>query len=374
MKTKVVSLLLASALAAGAITGCGGSGTGNAASSSEESAGSEVSSAAEASSASEEAEEEAQEAPAADAIELKMSLTPAETSIWMVAANSFKEEIEEKTEGRYTISIYPSEQLAGGDLVKGVEMVLTGSTDIGMNSVMNMSSFDSRLTVTSMPWLFSEGYDSVEEYVFNGEGGDAIKEIVSELGAVPLAIGDNGFRQLTNNVTPITSPEDLSGLKIRTPANTMYIDLFTLFGADPTSMNFSEVYTALQNGTIDGQENPLDTINSAQIQEVSDYLTMWYYSYDMFVLSVSQNVWDSLSDEDKEIFQTAADNACQKEIEQYRANEDEILAQFQESGLEIAELTADQIKAFQDAAAPIYETYREDIGDDLFAKFGYTFE
>ena len=252
-------------------------------------------------------------------------------------------------------------------------MLLTGSTDIALNSVMNTSSFDPRLTVTSMPWIFENGYDSVDEYVFNGEGADAIKDIFTELGAVPLAIGDNGFRQITNNVRPITTPEDLDGLKVRTPANSMYIDLFTLFGADPTSMNFSEVYTSLQNGTIDGQENPYDTIRSAQIQEVSKYLTEWNYSYDMFVFSLSQKLWDSLSDEDKEIFQTAAEEACQKEIETYRENEASIADEFEEAGVEITKLTDDQIQTFKDAAAPIYESYKDDIGEDLFAKFGYTF-
>lgn len=308
-----------------------------------------------------------------DSIDLKLSLTPSESSVWMVAVDYFKEQVEEKTDGRYTISVYPSEQLAGGDLVKGVEMLLTGSTDIALNSVMNTSSFDPRLTVTSMPWIFENGYDSVDEYVFNGEGADAIKDIFTELGAVPLAIGDNGFRQITNNVRTITSPEDLDGLKIRTPANSMYIDLFTLFGADPTSMNFSEVYTSLQNGTIDGQENPYDTIRSAQIQEVSKYLTEWNYSYDMFVFSLSQKLWDSLSEEDKEIFQTAAEEACQKEIETYRENEASIADEFEEAGVEITKLTDDQIQTFKDAAAPIYESYKDDIGEDLFAKFGYTF-
>ena len=155
----------------------------------------------------------------------------------------------------------------------------------------------------------------------------------------------------------------------------MYIDLFTQFGADPTSMNFSEVYTALQNSTIDGQENPIDTINSARIQEVSDYLTMWNYSYDLFVLSLSKKTWESLSDEDKEIFQTAADNACQKEIEAYRDNEDSLLEQFKSEGnVQITELSEEEIDAFREKAAPVYETYREEIGDDLFAKFGYTFE
>ena len=313
-------------------------------------------------------------APAFASTDLKLSLTPGETSIWMVAANSFKEEIEEKTEGRYTVSIYPSEQLAGGDLVKGVEMLLTGSTDIGMNSVMNTSSFDDRLAVLSMPWLLANGYDDVDQYVLNGEGGDAIKDIFTELGAHPLALGDNGFRQITNNVRPITAPEDLDGLKIRTPANNMYIKLYTLFGADPTSMNFGEVYTALQNKTIDGQENPLDTIRSAQIQEVSDYLTIWNYSYDAFVISLSQQLYDSLSEEDREIFQTAADNAVALEIAQSREVNDQVKEEFIEQGLDITELNEDQIQAFKDASASIYEEYKDIVGEDLFAKFGYTFE
>ena len=310
----------------------------------------------------------------AETKDLKLSLTPGETSVWMVAVNSFKDEVEEKTEGRYTISVYPSEQLAGGDLVKGVEMLLTGATDIGLNSVMNTSSFDDRLAVLSMPWLLANGYDDVDAYVLNGEGGQAIKDIFTELGAVPLALGDNGFRQITNNVRPIITPDDLKGLKIRTPANNMYIKLYQLFGADPTSMNFSEVYTALQNGTIDGQENPLDTIRSAQIQEVSKYLTAWNYSYDAFVISLSKDLYDSLSEEDREIFQTAADNAVKAEIEQAKENSVTIKEEFIEQGLEFTELDDAQIQAFKDAAAPIYDEYKDIVGEDLFAKFGYTFE
>ncbi len=313
-------------------------------------------------------------AAAEESIDLKLSLTPGDTSVWMVAVNSFKEEVEEKTEGRYTISVYPSEQLAGGDLVKGVEMLLTGSTDIALNSVMNTSSFDPRLSVLSMPWLFTNGYEDVDSYFFEGEGGEAIKEIFTELGAVPLALGDNGFRQITNNVREIAAPEDLDGLKIRTPANAMYIDLFTQFGADPVSMNFSEVYTALQNGTIDGQENPYDTIKSAQIQEVSKYLTEWNYSYDSFVLSLSSKLWESLSDEDKEIFKTAAENAVALEIQTARDRGDVISKEFEEQGVQITKLDESQIQAFKEAAAPIYESYRETVGEELFAKFGYTFE
>ena len=160
--------------------------------------------------------------------------------------------------------------------------------------------------------------------------------------------------------SPITSPDDLKGLKIRTPAITMYVDLFKLLGADPTSMSFSEVFTALQQGTIDGQENPWDTIRSGQIQEVQKYLSVWNYSYDPLVLSASSKLWNSLSDADKEIFSNAAIEACAAEVKASRAMDDECKQQFIDAGMEITELTPDQIQAFQDAVKPIYDQYTDD--------------
>ncbi|MBQ7736918.1 MAG: DctP family TRAP transporter solute-binding subunit [Oscillospiraceae bacterium] len=309
-------------------------------------------------------------------IELKLNITTGETSVWQVAANTFKQLIEERTEGRYTISIFPNEQLSGGDMQKGCEMIFTGVTDVDIHSVMNMTGFEPKLFVMTMPWIFTKGYESVDEILLNpgAPGGEALMDLIRAKGAEPLALAENGFRQITNNVRPITSPADMVGMKIRIPANNMYISLFQKLGADPTSMNFAEVFTALQQGTIDGQENPLDTIRSAKIQEVQKYLTMWNYSYDAICLSVSGKVWNSLSDADKEIFRQAAQEACAAEIAASRANDGNIRAEFEAAGVQITDLTDEQIKAFQDAVNPLYEEYREQIGEDLFAAFGYTFD
>lgn len=304
-------------------------------------------------------------------VELNMNMTTAETSVWMVAAKGFKDRVEERTEGRYIINIFPNEQLSAGDMVKGCEMIFTGVTDCDLHSAINMTGFEPKLTICSMPWLFPNGYDSVDEKLFSGTGKDYIFDLIRSKGAEPLAMGENGFRQITNNVKPITSPADLQGLKIRVPAMTMYIDLFKLMGADPTQMSFSEVFTALQQNTIDGQENPWDTIRSGQIQEVQKYLTVWNYSYDPLILSVSSKVWNSLSDADKEIFRTAAEEACAEQIETSRGMDAEVRAQFEEQGMQITDLTEDQIKAFQDAVAPIYEQYKDVVGEDALKAFGY---
>ncbi len=215
--------------------------------------------------------------------ELRMNVTPAETSIWHVGAREFKRIVEEKTDGRYKISIFGNEQLSGGDLVKGVEMIFTGVTDLDIHSPINMTGFEPKLTILTMPWLFPKGLESVDELFFNGPGAEAVTALIEKKNVKVLGFGENGFRQLTNNVRPVKNVADMKQLKIRTPPIAMYLDLFKLFGADPTVMSFSEVFTALQQGTIDGQENPIDTIKAGKIQEVQKYLTIWNYSYDPIV-------------------------------------------------------------------------------------------
>lgn len=307
-------------------------------------------------------------------IDLKLSLTASEASIWMVAAEEFKRIVEEETEGRYTVSIFPSEQLAAGDSQKGVEMVVNGTTDLDIHSAIIWTGYDERLSVLSMPWIFQNGYDSVDELFFNGVGGTMTEEIIEAKGVKVLGFGENGFRQITNSVRPITSVADLEGLKIRTPSISLYIDLFKLLGADPTAMNFSEVFTSLQQGTIDGQENPLDVISSYKLSEVQDYLTIWNYSYDPLVITASGKLWDSLSDADKAIFEKAGKEAGALQVSKSREKDSTILEELKSSGMEVYELSEAEAQEFKDAAAPIYEMYREQITDEVLESFGYVFK
>lgn len=336
---KVLALVLAVVMLVPLLVGCGGSNNGN--------NGGET-----------------------KPIELRFANTQAQTGNWAIASETFKKEIEEKSNGRYIISVYYSDQLSGGDLVKGWEQVMTGEVDLDFRSVMNATSFEPKLLVMTMPWLFTS-YDDVDRIIFNGEGGKAMAELLEAKGAHVLAFGENGFRQLTNNKRPVHTPEDMKNLKIRIPPNNLYISLFKKLGADPVNMSFSEVYTALQQNTVDGEENPWGTIKSANIQEVQKYCTVWNYSYDATALSISKKLWDTLSDADKAMFEEAAKKACQAEIDLSRASDADIRAEFEAGGMEINDLTADEIKAFQEICKPLYEEFREQIGDDLYAAFGY---
>ncbi|WP_352400435.1 TRAP transporter substrate-binding protein DctP [Anaerotignum sp.] len=310
------------------------------------------------------------------AVNLKMAVTPSETSVWMVAANEFKKLVEEGTEGRYTVTIYANEQLAAGDQTKGVEMLFNGTTDVDLHSSMIISNVVPELSVISMPWLFPNGYDSVDEYIFNdgSTGSEFIKEAIAAKGAHVVGIGENGFRQITNNKRPITSAADMSMLKIRVPAISLLVDVFKTLGADPTQMAFSEVFTALQQGAIDGQENPYDTIRSAKVQEVQKYMTIWNYCYDPIILSVSGNIWNKLSDEDKAIFEAAGKEACATQVASSRSMDAEIIEEFKGIGVEVNELSPEAIEEMKTVVAPVYEKYRTEFGDEAFAAFGYTFE
>jgi len=299
---------------------------------------------------------------------LRLSITTSENSTWYEGAMKFKEIVEEETDGRYLVEIYPNEQLAGGNQMKGIENVQTGVTDVDIHSTIVYTIVDERFTALNMPWMIPT-YEEADAAI-DGTGGEMIFEIARENGVIPLALGESGYRQFTNNVRPITQPSDFEGLKIRVPGIQMFLDLFNMLGADPTSMNFAEVFTALQQGTIDGQENPVDIISSSKLDEVQDYMTLSNYVYDALLMSLSTNLYDSLSDEDKAIFEAAGKEAMAYQKERARIVNDEKVAALKET-MEVNELTPEQIAVFQEEMIPLYEQWEEILGLELMEAFGY---
>ena len=303
--------------------------------------------------------------------ELAMNVTTSESSVWQVAATTFKDLVEERTEGRYSIRIYPDEQLSNGDEVRGMENLLNGETELDLRSVSVMERYEERLAVLSMPYLFSDGYESVDRILFSGSGEEAVLNLIRGIGVEPLALGENGFRQLTNDVRSIVSPADMRGLRFRVPENNLYASMFQSLGAAPFARNWSETLAALQEGQLDGQENTLDTIRSGQVHQVQRYLTLWNWAYDPICLSVSKDLWDELDEADREIFRTAAQEACAAEIAASRKQDEDILEEFSLSGVEITRLTEEELTAFRTATAPVYDQWRDTIGPDLLEAFGY---
>lgn len=299
--------------------------------------------------------------------DLKMSVTVSDSSTWYEAAEKLKKDLAEESDGRINLELFANEQLSGGDSGKAVEGLAKGTIDLTFNSTIIYSILDDRFGVASAPFLF-QNTDEVDE-VFNGAGGDKLKEILHEKGVHALGFGQNGFRQLTNSKLEVKGPEDLKGLKIRIPGITMYTDLYRELGTDPTTMTFSEVFTALQQGTIDGQENPIDVIYSSKLQEVQDYITMWNYSYDPLVLGMNKKLFDSMSKEDQELIERLGKEAADYQVELAREKESKQIEELKAAGMKFYTPTEAELGQFKEAVQPVYEKYTDIWGADLLNAF-----
>ena len=194
-------------------------------------------------------------------------------------------------------------------------------------------------------------------YILAGEAGAAINEILLENNIVGLGFGESGFREITNNKQPITKLDDLKVMKIGALGMKMYVDLFKSLGADPISMNFAEVFTSLQQGAIDGQENPFDVIDSNQINTVQKFMSMWDYSYDMIILGFNKTKFESLSPEDQKIIRSAAKDAMAYQRQLVRELAKEQLEKFEQGSMQITELKDIDIESFKTAVEPLYQGY-----------------
>ena len=193
-------------------------------------------------------------------LKLKMSTTVGEQSNAAVMAKQFAKLVGDASDGNIRIRVYPSDQLSGGNMSKGVEMIRTGAIDCAFEPVDVMAVLDQRLLALSIPWAFSNYQEAEDSLV--GTGGDFVKKALSAQGIEALGFIHNGFRQLTNSVKEIRTPEDLKAMKLRVPGGDVFVNFFRVFGADPVAMSFSELFTALQQGTVDGQENGFDLITA----------------------------------------------------------------------------------------------------------------
>lgn len=285
--------------------------------------------------------------------EVKIGYALAPTSHYGVAAEKWQEFVEGATEGRFTFRHFPSSGLGGErEVVEGVQL---GTIEATIVSSGTLSNFVPDAGVFDIPFLFRDLAHA--RGVLDGPIGRGILDKFDDVGLVALAWGEQGFRHITNNRGVIGSPGDMAGLKLRTMENPVHITAFQALGAAPTPMAWPEVIGALQQGVIDGQENPLSVITSANLAEVQKYLTLSGHVYSPAVLLVSRQLWDGMSDADKAAFQEGAAEA----VTAMRAFIDDVessgIERLRAQGMEIGELSGEARAAFQEALASAYEQY-----------------
>ncbi len=298
---------------------------------------------------------------------VNVSYNVAEGSSWHQGAERFAELVDEYSDGEYVVRLHPNASLAGGSDRVELEMTQSGAIQFLIKSTTWMTGLDDRYQVLGMPWLFPD--HDVANAVIDGPAGDALYADIRDSDLVGLAWGVNGFRQVTNSERAIRTPEDLEGLRIRVPGIQLYLSIFNELGASPTTMNFAEVFTALETGAVDGQENPMSLISSSRFVDVQDHMTIWNYSYDALAFVSGTPFWDSLSDEDQSMFQQAAEEAMDFQREVVAQEDIELESALAEQGMTVTVLSEDEISTFQEMLQPVYDEYKAELGEEFVELF-----
>lgn len=272
----------------------------------------------------------------------------------------FKELVEEKSNGSMTCDIYDSAVL--GNDTSNLQQVISGTLDAAMiMGVAIWQGYDSRAGIEEIPFLFSD-YESARA-AWDGEFGDYVtKELITPQGGHVVGYWENGFRHFTNNIRAIKLPADMAGIKFRTAESEIRISMFETMKASAIVMAFSELYSAMQQGTVDGQENPLSNIVSASFYEVQKYLSLSGHIYNTSVFIFSDTFWNSLTGEQQKIIVDASDEAKIYTRELNSTAEEEYLKTCKESGMEVNEVDKD---AFVDAVQPVWNNFSAKYGSDL---------
>ena len=240
---------------------------------------------------------------------LHFTHTQSPGSISDLTAQEFKKLVEERSDGRIEVSIYSNCGLSGGDLTKAIELVQAGNIDIHSCAPPNIANYDKKFYSFWLPFLFPNS-DDLLAFCHSDKVHEVVNGWCNDLEMEMLGINNAGSRQISNSKKEITKPEDLKGMNIRVPGANIFIDLYrNYFGANPTAMDFSEVYTSLQQKTIDGQENPIAVFDSSKFAEVQQYVTLWDGVRDTTIWVMSRKTMNKLSPEDQELVKECAAEA-----------------------------------------------------------------
>lgn len=358
-KVRIFAIVTALTLSVSALAGCGSSGTST----------SKGTTAAKSTAAASKAASSgtADKAEARDTKNTKVLLASHpfnDTHPWQKGLEYLGKILYERTDGRYDVKAYPAGSLSGGSNRSIVEMTGTGALQIMIHSGLSYQGFNEKYAVFSLPFMFPDretGFKALN----NSEIGKEAMTWLENNGCISFSICENGMRWLTNSKRKVEKPEDLKGLKIRVPEANSIVDSFKLWGADPTILNMSEVYTAIQQGTVDGQENPVAAIDSNKLYEVCPYITDWTYCWDPAFIMWNEEFINGLSADDKAIFVQASKDAAQYINDLIKTDDATKVEGFKKAGCTITTLTKDEEAAFKKLAEPVYDEYRQKLGADL---------
>lgn len=293
---------------------------------------------------------------------LKFAMSVGVNSPWTQAAQRFARQVESDSGGRIRITVFPDGQLSNGNQVAEFELLKNGTVDFSFHSSIILSSIDPRFSVFSLPWIAPS---NEALFALMDGPGQQIWRGLDKVGVLPLGgYSSTGFRQLTNNKVSVTKPSDLRGLTLRIPGLKLYQAVFRELGVNPVSTSFGELYGALQQGLVDGQENPISLIYATKFHEIQKHMTIWNYSADSIAILSNNRLWQDLSGREREILSNAAREAATWHRKAQVEADQNLLGEMRKR-LTVVELTPQQIAAFRDMMQPVYREWEGVIGPDL---------
>lgn len=287
---------------------------------------------------------------------MRISISTAQNSHQGVAIDTLAKEVEARTNGRYKIQTFYSGSL--GAERESVEAVQLGTQELTWTSTGPIPNFVPEVKVFDVPFLFRD-YAHARAVMDGQIGQDMLKKFESK-GMKALAWGENGFRHMTNSKRAVNTPDDLKGLKMRTMENPVHIQAYKGFGIIPTPMAFTEVFTALQQGTVDGQENPLSVITANKFEQVQKYMSLTGHVYSPGVFLMNKATFDKLSDADKKAFLEAAKVAAKANRDRVDLDEQTAVKDLRSKGMQVND-TLDKSK-FQAVLAPVFTDFEKQFG------------
>ena len=281
--------------------------------------------------------------------------------------------VSQRSGGRINMKIYPGSSLVGGDQTRELVAMRQGVIDMTVSSTINLSPQVKELTLFSMPFLMPD--HKAFDAIINGPVGADLFKVLETRDVVPLAWGENGFREISNSKRPIREPNDLKGLKIRFAAGVIFSDIYTAMGANPVQMSFADLQPALSTGAVDGQENPVNLFLGLKMDTLAQKnITIWNYCADAAIYHVSKPVWESFSSADKELVTACAKEAAAENIKASRKGLgvlDADRSSYEEltrRGVAVVQSTLEEKLAFAKATRPVFDKWAVNIGADLVKK------
>ncbi len=304
--------------------------------------------------------------------EYRLSTTLGTAFPWGQAGERWIELVREKTQGRINIKLYSGNSLVGGEQTREFTAIRQGVIDLSIGSTINWSPQIKELNLFSLPFLMPD-YKAIDALTQGEVGKDLFAVLEKKGDVIPLAWGENGFREMSNSKRAIASPADMKGMKFRVVGSPLYNETFSALGANPTQMSWADAQPALASGAVDGQENPLSVFVAAKLPTVGQkYLTLWHYVADPLIFVVNKQVWGSWTPADREAVRQAALQAGRENVDKARkgiaGNDNTVLKQIEASGVTVTSPTAEQRAAFVQATRPVYDKWSKTIGVDLVKK------